>query len=255
MSTACSQDFGPGYRFDLFKNTPNWELAKAVEKENKTEIKKLITQGKLNINLQESKFGETLLLLAVGNDKLISTKALLEEGANVNIKDFVHGSPIDEATFLINQKKNTVDILKLLIKHGANVNDTFVKKKNNDTVSTYTPLVGGCSNLECAKLLLSNGANPYVQTNNTYLVWFTMLTNYFDESIYVLKHIIVDKKMAIPNLITINFPNKRPLDIFYLLNKENFRTDTNKQKVKQEILDYLHKINFPKNQVYRSSRD
>jgi hypothetical protein len=71
---ACSQNFGPGYQFELFKNTPNWELALAVKNEVTIGIRRLLKEGNFNINLQEPKFGVTLLHLAIGNDKLASNK-------------------------------------------------------------------------------------------------------------------------------------------------------------------------------------
>src|SRR4051812_19646657 len=80
--SSCSQStsLGPGYEWDLFKNTPNWRLAKAVAKEDTNEIYSIIKGGNVNLNLQETKFGRTLLMLAVGNDKEFSTAALLKMG-------------------------------------------------------------------------------------------------------------------------------------------------------------------------------
>jgi hypothetical protein len=244
---ACSQHgFGPGYRFDLFENTPNWDLAKAVATENDMEITKLIKSSNYDINLREPKFGQTLLLLAVGNDKLISTKTLLENNANINIRDFLNISPIEEATKNIQFKKNAVEILKLLIQHGANVNDADIIKSGNDTAQYVVPLVKASSNLDCTKLLLENGANLYVHYNGVFPVWVEMLAMSFDGYIFVVKHLIIDNKMPIPNPIAFSVPEKKPLDIFHFLNLLNFRGDSVKVKAKQDILDYLHKIDFPK---------
>ncbi|HEY4876955.1 MAG TPA: ankyrin repeat domain-containing protein [Puia sp.] len=106
FNNTGSQNLGRGYQFSLFKNTPNWELAKAVEKEDANEINLLLKTGNYNINLQEPKFGTTLLMLAIGNDKYESTKSLLENGASVNIKDSFQTSPIFEASKFIELKKN-----------------------------------------------------------------------------------------------------------------------------------------------------
>jgi ankyrin repeat protein len=248
---ACSQGgFGPGYRFDLFENTPNWVLAKAVETENEAEINKLIKSGKYDINLRESKYGRTLLSLAVGNDKYYSTKVLLENNANVNIRDLRNTSPIEEATKYISFKKNTLEILKLLVKHGANVNDADITKRNEDTVQYIVPLVNATSNFNCTKFLLDKGANLYVKYDGVFPVWHQMLIIDFDEYIFVAKYLIVEKKMPIPNPISFSVPEKKPQDIFYFLNLANFRNDSAKTKVRQDILDYLHKIDFPKSQVY-----
>ena len=80
-------------------------MAKAVQTENEKTIRKLIREQGININLQESRYGNTLLLLAVGNNKLISTRILLEEGANINIADSEMNEPIHEATRFIDLKK------------------------------------------------------------------------------------------------------------------------------------------------------
>jgi len=61
---------------------------------------------------------------------------------------------------------------------------------------------------------------------------------------------IINKKMPIPNPILYSYPDKLPIDIFQLLNKVNFRGDSTKEKARRDILNYLRKINFPKNQVY-----
>ena len=249
FNTGCSQNFGPGYSFDLFKNTPNWHLAQAVEKEDSNRIKRIIKGEAIDINFQEPKFGSTLLKLAVGTDKLISTKILLEEGANLNIRDYENYTPILEATKFIDLKKNSLEILKLLIKYGANVNDTLIQMKGSDTTYFYMPLMGAVENLDCAKLLLENGANMYVKHKSFYSIWYVMLTNDLNETIFFAQYLIRDKKMKIPNPIT--YINDKPFDIYRLIKIENFRGDNKKEKARQDILDYLYKIDFPKNQVYK----
>lgn len=252
---ACSQNqkLGPGYQFDLFKNTPNWELAKAVDIEDTVAIKKLIKDDSLDINLQEPRFGNTLLCLAVENDKLISTKALLEMGANLNIANFEKYKPIHEATRFISLKKNTLQILKLLIHYGANVNDTLVQRKGSDTVYFEVPLMNACQNLACAKLLLEHGANVYIKNNNSYPIWFVALIDHFkdDEGIYFVKYVVIDKKMPIPDPIAYSLDGEKPINIFNLLADNTFKEDIKRQKARQDILDYLKQIDFPKKGVYR----
>lgn len=251
LNSGCSQDFGPGYSFELFRNTPNWDLAKAVKNENEKEIRKLIKERRLNIDLQESKFGNTLLLLAIGNDKLIATKVLLEEGANVNVTDSEMNKPIHEATHFLTLKSHSFEILKLLIQYGANVNDTLIKIDGKDTIKFYVPLMGAKESFKCAKLLLDNGANPYVKVGGTYFIWRFIDGGKRDESIFFTKYLIVDKKMLIPNPIDFSMPYNVPLDIFYFLNKENMNYDLKKEKAKNEIISYLKKINFPTDHFYK----
>src|ERR1700724_838376 len=80
---SCSpqDDAGPGYRWELFRETPEWELARAAQHEDTSRIYQIIKQGLVNINSKEPKFGQTVLMLAIANDKLKAVGALLRSGA------------------------------------------------------------------------------------------------------------------------------------------------------------------------------
>ncbi len=69
-----------GRDYRLFQNTPAWELAKAVEDENTKKIDKIVSENPEIINYQESKYGNTLLMLTIMNQQLKPFKALLKEG-------------------------------------------------------------------------------------------------------------------------------------------------------------------------------
>ena len=73
-----------GDDFRLFQGTVAWDLAKAVEDQNVTEIKRQVLSLKVPVDYKEEKFGGTLLMIAVRTNKLRSVKALLELGANPN---------------------------------------------------------------------------------------------------------------------------------------------------------------------------
>lgn len=251
---ACSQNRGPGFQFDLFKNTPSWELAKAVKREDEKAIIKILKEKKVDIDLQEPEYGNTILHLAIANDKLLSTKILLENKADYNIIDIDKRSAIHEAVSDIKSRKNSYKILELLIKHGADVNKIRGSRKGeNDTLGYSTPLVDAINDLECSKLLLDHGADPYFKTGDTYPVWYLLiLMGQFEDNIFVAKYIIVDKKNAIPNPIKYTL-EKQPVDLLAQLNKLDLSKDLKRQKIKEEIIDYLRKINFPQNGVYQPS--
>jgi ankyrin repeat protein len=98
--------------------------------------------------------------LAIANDKLLSTKVLLENGASFNILDSDKKAAIHEATEDINSRKNSYKILEILIKYGADVNMLRINPNRNDTLGYSVPLMGAINNLQCLQLLLDNGANP-----------------------------------------------------------------------------------------------
>ena len=70
--------------YRLFQNTPAWELAKAVQEEDMDNFDKIISENLQIINYQESKYGNTLLMLTIINQQLKPFKALLKKGAAVN---------------------------------------------------------------------------------------------------------------------------------------------------------------------------
>lgn len=246
--TSCSQNadssLGPGYKWELFKATSNWELAKAVAAQDTDKIHAIIREGRVDVNLQEPRFGSTLLFLAVGNDKEMSTEALLNEGANVNIRDSTGSQAIHESVKFIHLKKNAYAILSSLIKHGADVNAL----KGKSTV----PLEGAIQDLACTKLLLAHGASPYFKSEfGTYQVWFSLFSNNSPDRMNVAKYLIIDQRMPIPNPILYSPGSNKAIDIYSLLEKK-FASDSPKmQKTREEIFKYLHEIDFPKTQVYK----
>lgn len=242
--SSCSQDLGPGYKFDLFKNTSNWNLAQALEKEDIKQIENLFKKDTaIKINLQESVYGNTLLNLCVGNDKLKATEILLLHGANFKIPDSLGFMPIHEVVQSIEQKKHSPEILKLLLKYGADPNQIALIRNNNGNKSNkYLPLMGAVESLECTKILLDHGGDLYYKDSLDYPIWSAMLEGdlNFSENIYVAKYIIIDKKMPIPNPIFYTIPNRNPRDIKFLLEKFDTHNDDKKKKAKDEILLYIN---------------
>lgn len=229
---SCSQisSFGPGYNWNLFKNTPNWELAKAVADEDTTAIYKL-AKGK-DLNLKDPEFGRTLLLLAVGNDKPASVLALLNLGVDVHLRDKMDESAIHEAVSFIELKKHTLAILKHLIDHGANVNDT------SNSGKFAVPLEGAVVDSGCAKLLLRNGANlNYRDSDSCYTVWLRLTENQ-GEAFLLTRELIIEKELTVPNPILYTYPNHEPKSFRMLLNEESC-TDNSKCRIREELLNYI----------------
>lgn len=182
---------GKDYR--LFQDTPVWDLAKAVEDENVNLINQLATEKKLPIDYQESKFGNTLLMLAIKNSDYKSVKALLSLGADPNIRNNYRGAtPMHDAA-----KNEAPKYLQLLIEHRGNPNVIENKPITEDDQGRETPLniaisyVSG-NNLEKVKLLVEAGADM-----NFYNEWYTyyphlplsdaITHNQFDIALYLLE--------------------------------------------------------------------
>ena len=251
-----------GFRFSLFKNTPVWELAKAVKDEDTAEIRELIQEKHFDVNYQlRPHWGETLLHIAVGNDKLLSVKELLENGAK-QVADNSGNYPINDIVNMLDDQTHRSVILELLLKHGADPNAQIVTHTGNVNIDSTgrVPLSNAVQNLECTKLLVKYGGNVYFQTKSrnyrdscsTYFIWNEVFNFYAksgsDENIFVAKYLVIDRKLPIPNPLYYN-GHKTDYDIYpvtvtNILKNATF-TDPAKAKAKEDILAYLHKVGFP----------
>jgi len=242
---GCSQHFGPGYSFSLFQNTVNNKLAQAIENNNYKEAKDILKNDTaVRINLQEPFYGQTLLNLSVGNDKPDFVKLLLENNADLTIPDTTGFAPLHTAADLINSRTHSAEIIKTLLQHGANPNTpALINKDANGNTAKHLPLMDAVVNLECTKILLDYGADLYYKDSLDYAVWSSILSHDLNnsESIYVAKYVIIDKKHSPPNPIFYTTPGLIPRDIFFLLKKFKTYGDADKEKAKQEIIDFLQK--------------
>ena len=263
-----------GYRFDVFKDTPICELAKAVQSEDSYRIKELIEEKHLDLNYQEhkSEYGVTLLHLAVRNDMLKSVKALLKTGAKQDIKDSIGHYPIDDILDIYESHKHRLEILRLLLKYGADPNKVGEAYRNKDTIpyQESLPLAEAVRNLGCTKLLLKHGANMYCQTKPyrlnefqvKYPVWDGLMEQLEDspkdwENILVAKYLIVYKHMPIPDPLVYlpdTTTNKlTPRSALDFLNTAKLHS-AKSRKARDKIIAYLKKEGFPEHGVVRDGK-
>lgn len=155
-----------GYDYALFKGTPAWELAKAVQNQDTVKIAAIISGSKGLLEYREPKFGQTLLLMAVQTLKFESAKTLIFLGADPNSKDTYDGTtPVIAAAKIILADNydygSNPKYLKLLLEHKGNPN-TSGKRGN-------TPLTEACGigDIEYVKILVNAGAN--VNSGNNFI--------------------------------------------------------------------------------------
>ena len=83
---SCDTNYQGDYRdIKIFYNTPVWELIKAIDKDDLSKVESFCKEHPDLINFQDSIYGITPLMRAIGTDKYESTKILLENGANPNL--------------------------------------------------------------------------------------------------------------------------------------------------------------------------
>ena len=175
--------------FRLFQGTPAWDLAKAVEDENKEDINKILKENPLLLNYRSQKYGVSLLHLAVASQKMKSIECLLKAGANVNIRDKEYNeTPLNQACHGSNANDKSIKIIRYLIKYGADVNVTGF----TDSVKMpRSPLMSASFDgfQDAVALLIVNGADVnYIRNDENNALGESLMTNHYKIAYYLLQH-------------------------------------------------------------------
>lgn len=145
-----------GRDYRLFQNTPAWDLAKAVQDENVIKISEIIAKDNKIANYQEPKYGSTLLILTIRNQQLEPFKTLLANKVDVNIHGTFDGASalieacgydIKYAEILLQNGANANDV------------ETGERGAGNTTRETPLIVASMTGKLDLVKLLLKNGAD------------------------------------------------------------------------------------------------
>lgn len=243
----------PGFDFKLFKNTPVWELAKAVENENVQKINELLKKKQVNVDYQEPKFGHTLLMLAVANNKAKAVEALLNNGANPNLTSKSNDNAVSIAAENYSDVCDTITINKLH-KFGGNLNYIQNIERNEDngmhTLVKRTILMIAARN-DCfaiSKYIVENGGNI---NEWTYYEGYGVITEaIIQDNLKLAKYLIINKKAVIPPYIFKRKANisyqgepEKNLTITDLLNEKQFEKGSENYKLREEIINYLKSEN------------
>lgn len=236
-----------GRDYRLFQNTPAWELAKAVEDENTKKIDKIVSENPEIINYQESKYGNTLLMLTIMNQQLKPFKALLKRGADVNIHNTFDGT--SSLIKACSSKFYNITFVKMLIEYGADVNDVEIGERRKENGTRFTPLIAASrtGRLDLVRFLVSKGADVNYQNEfgqsalsksvmvDEYKVAYYLLQNgadynrpiyyRFDNSVPIEKRDPKDKG--------------KPMYLWDVLKEDLSEFGTSEYKYKMLIIDFL----------------
>ena len=236
-----------GRDYRLFQNTPAWELAKAVEDENTKKIDKIVSENPEIINYQESKYGNTLLMLTIMNQQLKPFKALLKRGADVNIHNTFDGT--SSLIKACSSKFYNITFVKMLIEYGADVNDVETGERRKENGTRLTPLIAASrtGRLDLVRFLVSKGADVNYQNEfgqsalsksvmvDEYKVAYYLLQNgadynrpiyyRFDNSVPIEKRDPKDKG--------------KPMYLWDVLKEDLSEFGTSEYKYKMLIIDFL----------------
>lgn len=243
------QHYMPGFDYKNFNDTPVEKLAEAVQNDDIEEINNLLTNEKLDVNYQDKRYQNSLLGLALFNQKYETAEALLKLGADPNLVGGKNNSTpfIDLLRYSYPNETCNTDKVRLLLKHGVDVNYLWVDYANTNRI--YTPVMIAAQNgcLETVKLLVENGADINKMTHDESFLPISLAL--VQDRVDVLEYLIIEKKAIIPNFILIRPANRNyqgepesKITLTDLLIENDYSKNPSMQKSKENILAYLKKI-------------
>lgn len=250
-SSKISGNTYPGFDFNNFKETPVSDLAKAVEDQNIFQIEKILKDTSINIDYEEPKYGASLLMLAVANNKTKSVEKLLQSGANPNKLDkFGDQSAIMIACDYYIDNCNT-DILKLLIEYGGNVNAVKnIDRKRGEgggiigNIHETVLMIAAGRAIPCnerVKVLVEAGAD--INKCTYYDGYGAITTAIIQDNLDIVRYLVIENKAKIPEYCyRVTDPKSNNVNKFTVsefLNGEYYTPGSKNYKLREEIISYL----------------
>jgi len=250
LLTACAAIGRIGEReyriidIEIYKNTPAWELAKAVKKQDVKKIAQIAEETPKLLDYQDPTYGSTLLYWSVGMEKYKSTEALLKGGANPDIISvYEGGTPLYRAasfSLIDSDAKKDPKYVKLLLEYGADPNIGFIGDGvSNITEIGTTPLMKsiGCG-IEKTKALVEAGADINYQTEKGRTATLKALRrgqNSTIEGLMYAHYLIVEKHADVKRPWFL--ASGEPMPPVIILRSWIYDLDSEKYKLKMEIVE------------------
>lgn len=233
-----------GYDIAIFKNTEGYELALAIKQNSVRTIKKILKQKPDLINFQEPVYGQSVLKWAVRMEKYEAARTLLESGANPDQQSFNGWSPMTEAA----SNLFTSQYLELLIEFGADVNAVSVEStKDNPFINCWTPLMFAISSFDNVKLLIKHGADVNYLHDLKKTTWNTAY-QFQTDALYCATHrsymrtaryLIIDCGADFTRPYRLHPVNSDTLFYVDKLRYLDYPIGSEKHQIKMEIVEYM----------------
>ena len=142
----------------LIKNGAPNDLTRAIKYGVTDQVEYLLSKSK-NIDALDSN-GDTALTLAIKENNVNLVKMIINKGANINIISFINNYSDEYSPLMIASKNGNKEIVNLLIKNGANVNLLNSSSMSALMTTTYDRHLITPEQIEVMKILIDAGANP-----------------------------------------------------------------------------------------------
>eukprot|EP01084_Bolivina_argentea_P273123 465174_1 len=191
------------------------------------DIATLLIEYRADVNRRREFDLATSLHIAAENEHIEMCKCLIRNGADINCRDKRGCYPIMEAA-----QCGSIKIIKCLIEHNADVN---VEDRERHTALSYC--LDFISNekpkyLECAMLLIRNGANPHYQGKYTKKSLLHHLST--NGNMELIKELINEYKFCVESMITVlDSKDKTPLD---------YAKEHNNLDIIEYLNNYKHRV-------------
>lgn len=239
--TGCAKDRVTDV--EIYKNTPAWELARAVKGQNVRKIARIAEETPEILDYQDPIHGVTLLYWAVGMEKYDSVEALLKGGADPNIISvYEGGTALYRAagfSFIDLQAKKDPEYVKLLLDYGADPNIGNIGTEGNLGQIGTTPLMKSIDGgIEKTKALVEAGADIDYQTEGGDSAVLRALRNGSNRTIEGLQYahyLIVEQQADVTRPWTLASGEEMPLAI--ILRRWIYEIGSERHKLKMEIVE------------------
>jgi ankyrin repeat protein len=136
--------------------SPHSQLMAAVTRNDILAVEKLLDSPGVDLNIKSSRLGQNPLSSAASLNRVEIVKLLLNHGANPNIADSENDTPLMAACH-----HGNIEIVSMLLAAGADVNAA-------ETRYGYTPLASAVQkgHIGIVRILLDKGADPSIRLNN-----------------------------------------------------------------------------------------
>jgi hypothetical protein len=229
----------------LFYGTPLYDLADEMSgfffMRNQSKIARLIKELPQDyINYQEEKYGNTIGHFALFTGNYRAIHLLLDRGLNPNLLDKIGSAIIIDINDFYYNPSEKLQLLKHMIKKGANVN---LAGGQNETPLTRAAQSGNLTNI---KILINAGANPHFFQEMTdqgrHLVYTSALkTALIYNHITIVNYLIFDQKVDFRIYKYPDWSKFHPgeYEILHDLRDMPFKLNSKYYKEKMKLVAYL----------------